>query len=62
MGVLNFGNEPGLKSEISACGPSARSRRRVFFSTGKFFSSGKFYTTLKVHTLNFNIPPRATAP
>ena len=31
MGVLNFGNEPGLKSEISACGPSARSRRRGAF-------------------------------
>jgi len=29
--VLNFGNEPGLKSEISACGPSARSRRRGAF-------------------------------
>ena len=26
--MLNFGNEPGLKSEISACGPSVRSRRR----------------------------------
>ena len=29
MGVLNFGNEPGLKSEISACGPSVRSRRNA---------------------------------
>ena len=29
--MLNFGNEPGLKSEISACGPSARSRRRGAF-------------------------------
>jgi hypothetical protein len=29
--VLNFGNELGLKSEISACGPSARSRRRGAF-------------------------------
>jgi len=29
--VLNFGNEPGLKSEISACGPSVRSRRRGAF-------------------------------
>ena len=25
--MLNFGNEPGLKSEISVCGPSVRSRR-----------------------------------
>ena len=29
--MLNFGNEPGLKSEISACGPSARSWRRGAF-------------------------------
>ena len=28
MGVINFGNEPGLKSKISACGPSVRSRQR----------------------------------
>ena len=26
--MLNFGNEPELKSEISACGPLVRSRRR----------------------------------
>ena len=31
MGVLNFGNEPRLKSENSACGPSVRSRRRGAF-------------------------------
>ena len=31
MSVLNFGNEPGLKSENSACGPSVRSRRRGAF-------------------------------
>ena len=31
MGVLNFGYEPGLKSENSACGPSVRSRRRGVF-------------------------------
>ena len=37
MGVLNFGIEPGLKSEISACGPSVRSRRRArgFFGHNK---------------------------
>ena len=29
--MLNFENEPGLKSEISACGPSVRSRRRGAF-------------------------------
>ena len=29
--MLNFGNEPGLKSKISACGPSVRSRRRGAF-------------------------------
>ena len=29
--MLNFGNEPGLKSEISVCGPSVRSRRRGAF-------------------------------
>ena len=29
--MLNFGNEPGLKSEILACGSSARSRRRGAF-------------------------------
>ena len=29
--MLNFGNEPGLKSEISACGPSVRSQRRGAF-------------------------------
>ena len=29
--MLSFGNEPGLKSEISACGPSVRSRRRGAF-------------------------------
>ena len=28
MGVLNFGDEPGLKSKISACGLSVRSGRR----------------------------------
>ena len=27
MGVLNFENEPGLKSKISACSPSVHSRR-----------------------------------
>ena len=27
--MLIFGNEPGLKSEISACGPSVRSRRNA---------------------------------
>ena len=27
--MLNFGNEPGLKSENSVCGPSVRSRRQV---------------------------------
>ena len=31
MSVLNFGNEPGLKSKISACGPLVRSRRRGAF-------------------------------
>ena len=31
MGVLNFGIEPGLKSEISACGPSVCSRWRGAF-------------------------------
>ena len=30
--MLNFGNEPGLKSKISVCGPSVRSRRRGAFS------------------------------
>ena len=30
--MLNFGNEPGLKSEISVCGPSVRSRRKGAFS------------------------------
>ena len=29
--MLNFGNEPGLKYEISVCGPSVRSRRRGAF-------------------------------
>ena len=29
--MLNFGNEPGLKSEISACGSSVCSRRRGAF-------------------------------
>ena len=31
MGVINFGDEPGLKSKISAFGPSVRSRRRGAF-------------------------------
>ena len=29
MSVLNFGNEPGLKYEILACGPLVRSRRNM---------------------------------
>ena len=33
MGILNLENEPGLKSKISACGPSIHSRR-----TGVFLS------------------------
>ena len=38
MGVLNLRNEPGLKSEISACGPSVRSRRRgAFWGTRRGF-------------------------
>ena len=32
--MLNLGNEPGLKSEISACGPSVRSRRRGVLNEG----------------------------
>ena len=29
--MLNFGDEPGLKDKISACGPSVRSRQRGAF-------------------------------
>ena len=31
MGLINFGDEPGLKSKISACGPSVHIRQTGAF-------------------------------
>ena len=58
--MLNFGNEPGLKSKISACGPSVYNRRRGAFlgiTRGFHVAQGK-----PSQTLLSPWPPRFPGP